>query len=234
MRTAADVLRRIAAPLALLPLVAACAGSAPTGGRSWDVSAGDYLTEEEYGKLSRDEAMDYCRQLTAEIDIQNDNAAAANERMPDIQSEIERLQAELDALKAENGPLSSEVASLEQQLEELKELPRSYTVVKDDWLRKISATTPIYRDEEKWKRIFRANRDKIDDPNLIYPGQVFLIPRGLPTTHTVREGETLRIIAGYWEVYGDRSQSDRIYEANRDKIDDPNVIHPGMVLTIPR
>lgn len=234
MRTPAEVIRRIAAPMALLPLIAACAGSVPTGDRSWDVGSGQYLTEDEYAKLSRDEAMDYCRQLAAEIDIQNDNAAAANEMMPDIQSEIERLQAELAALKAENGPLSSEVAALEQRLKELQELPRAYTVVKDDWLRKISATSRIYRNEEKWKRIFRANRDKIQDPNLIYPGQVFLIPRGLPTTHTVRDGETLRIIAGYWEIYGDRSQSDRIYEANRDKIADPNVIHPGMVLTIPR
>jgi nucleoid-associated protein YgaU len=50
----------------------------------------------------------------------------------------------------------------------------------------------------------------------------------------VEPGETLRIIAGYWEVYGDRNQSGRIYEANRVKITDPNVIHPGLVLTIPR
>ncbi|KKS26065.1 MAG: Peptidoglycan-binding lysin domain-containing protein, partial [Parcubacteria group bacterium GW2011_GWA2_42_11] len=30
----------------------------------------------------------------------------------------------------------------------------------------------------KWRRIYNANKDKIQDPNLIYPGQELVIPPG--------------------------------------------------------
>lgn len=228
-------LRRVA-PLALLPLVAACAGSTPPmdPSSSWDVAGGQYLTEEEYQALSKDEAADYCRQLAAEIGIQQDNAEAAEQAAPGLQARIDDLKAKLAALEDPNEDLARQVAELEARLRELGEQPSSYTVVPGDWLRKISALSRIYADEEKWKRIYRSNRGQISDPNLIFPGQLLAIPRGTPTEHVVKEGETLRIIAGYWEIYGDRNQSGRIYEANRDRIADPDVIHPGMVLTIPR
>ena len=29
-------------------------------------------------------------------------------------------------------------------------------------------------------QVFEANRDKIRDPDLIYPGQVFAVPEGVP------------------------------------------------------
>jgi nucleoid-associated protein YgaU len=235
MKNAIRHLRRVA-PLALLPLVAACAGSAPsvTPSSAWDIGGGSYLSEEEYQALSRDEAIDYCNQLAAEIGIQQDNARAASGALPGMQAQVDDLKAKLAALDGPNEDLARQVAALEARLRELGEKPGTYTVAQGDWLRKISAMQRIYSDEEKWKRIFRGNRAHIEDPNLIYPGQTFAIPRGAPTEHVVKEGETLRIIAGYWEVYGDRNQSGRIYEANRDRIKDPDVIHPGMVLTIPR
>jgi nucleoid-associated protein YgaU len=202
--------------------------------QSYDLQSGQYLTAEEYKKLSGDEAIEYCQRLAQEIDIQNDNAAAANSMMSDLDDEIAALRAELAVARSANDPLSSRVADLERQIRELQEMPQSYTVVKDDFLIKIASKGRLYSDEKGWKRIYRGNRGDIADPNLIFPDQVFMIPRGLPTSHVVEPGETLRIIAGYWEVYGDRNQSGRIYEANRDKITDPNVIHPGLVLTIPR
>jgi nucleoid-associated protein YgaU len=202
--------------------------------QDYDASSGVYLTEEEYKRLSPDEALEYCEKLAQEIDIQNDNAAAANEMMSDIDAEIRGLQSRLEAIRAANDPLAAEVADLDRRLKELGDLPRSYTVVKDDFLIKISSMPRIYGRGDSWKRIFRANRDKISDPNLIYPDQIFLIPRGTPESHTVAVGETLRQIAGYVEIYGDREQWTRIYEANQDKIADPNVIETGMVLRIPR
>jgi nucleoid-associated protein YgaU len=33
-----------------------------------------------------------------------------------------------------------------------------------------------YRDPRRWGEIFAANRDKISDPNLIFPGQILTIP----------------------------------------------------------
>jgi len=226
------ILRRVTGLLGAVGFVLMVSGGA--WAQAYDISRGDYLTQEEYKKLSRDEAIAYCEKLAQEIDIQNDNAAAANSQMSDIDSAIRDLQSRLADARSATKPLASEVSDLEAKLKELQTLPRSYTVVKGDFLIKISEMRRIYGDGTHWKRIYRANRDKIRDPNLIYPDQIFLTPRGKPMTHTVHEGETLIRIAGYWEIYGDRSQWTRIYEANRDRISDPNIITPGMVLAIPR
>ncbi len=51
--------------------------------------------------------------------------------------------------------------------------------------------------------------------------------------HTVRAGETLKTIAGYPSVYGDSKMWVVIYQANRDKVSNPNNLKPGLVLVIP-
>ena len=50
-------------------------------------------------------------------------------------------------------------------------------------------------------------------------------------TYTVVKGDSLSKIAK--RVLGDASLWPRIYEANRNIIKDPDLIHPGQVLTIP-
>lgn len=50
-------------------------------------------------------------------------------------------------------------------------------------------------------------------------------------TYTVKSGDSLSKIAKH--VYGDASKWRRIFEANRDKIKDPDLIHPGQEFTIP-
>lgn len=51
------------------------------------------------------------------------------------------------------------------------------------------------------------------------------------TTYTVKSGDSLSAIAK--REYGDAGQWRRIYEANRDQIDNPDLIRPGQELTIP-
>ena len=51
------------------------------------------------------------------------------------------------------------------------------------------------------------------------------------TTWTVESGDCLWNIAK--KVYGDGSKYTKIYEANKDKIRNPNLIYVGQVLTIP-
>jgi nucleoid-associated protein YgaU len=51
------------------------------------------------------------------------------------------------------------------------------------------------------------------------------------TTYTVKAGDTLSAIAK--REYGDATEWRRIYDANRDQIDDPDLIHPGQELKIP-
>jgi nucleoid-associated protein YgaU len=50
----------------------------------------------------------------------------------------------------------------------------TYTVVKGDSLSKIAVK--FYNDQTLWQFIYAANRKKIKNPNLIYPGQVLVIP----------------------------------------------------------
>jgi LysM repeat protein len=50
-------------------------------------------------------------------------------------------------------------------------------------------------------------------------------------TYTVKEGDSLSLIAK--EVYGDMGRWKEIYEANKDKISDPNLIDAGLELVIP-
>ena len=50
-------------------------------------------------------------------------------------------------------------------------------------------------------------------------------------THVVQPGDTLWAIAK--KYYGNGSQYTKIFNANKDKIKNPNLIYPGQVLTIP-
>jgi len=51
-------------------------------------------------------------------------------------------------------------------------------------------------------------------------------------TYVVVAGDSLSKIAK--RQYGDMNQWRRIYEANQDQIKDPDLIHPGQKLRIPR
>jgi len=54
---------------------------------------------------------------------------------------------------------------------------------------------------------------------------------GRGQTYTVKKGDSLSKIAK--RVYGDAQQWHKIHEANRDIIDNPDLIHPGQVLKLP-
>lgn len=56
-------------------------------------------------------------------------------------------------------------------------------------------------------------------------------PKTKPRTHKVVRGDTLWAIAK--KFYGKGSQYPKIYNANKDKVKNPNLIYPGQVLTIP-
>ncbi len=53
----------------------------------------------------------------------------------------------------------------------------TYTVEKGECLWNIAGYKHIYGDHTKWLQIYKANKDKIKNPDLIYPGQVLVIPR---------------------------------------------------------
>ena len=54
---------------------------------------------------------------------------------------------------------------------------------------------------------------------------------GQTDSYVVVAGDSLSKIAKRY--YGDANQWNRIYQANRDQITDPDLIHPGQTLKIP-
>ncbi len=54
-------------------------------------------------------------------------------------------------------------------------------------------------------------------------------PEAAANTYTVQSGDSLSKIGSKYGV-----SWQKIYEANRDKLDDPDKIHPGQELTIPQ
>jgi len=108
-----------------------------------------------------------------------------------------------------------------------------HTVKSGDTLSAVSQAA--YGDPNLYNDIFEANKPMLSDPNLIYPGQVLRIPPrgGAPAgrQYTVQPGDTLGGIAA--SCYGNPGEYNRIFEANRDKLANPNAVAVGQVLNIP-
>ena len=87
----------------------------------------------------------------------------------------------------------------------------SYNVVRGDHLWGISGKPTIYGNPYSWPLIFKANRDKIKDADLIEPGQVFAIgktPSGADMDAAVKHAKT----RGAWQL-GVMEKSDLDYLA---------------------
>lgn len=160
------------------------------------------------------------------------------ERLERVREEVKRLEIEVYDMSSKSGKVNERVNALITEIEGLKreigKYVTSYTVKPGDYLYKISGERYVYNNPKMWRRIYRANLDKIKNPNLIYPGWVLRIPRGLDTSIEVIKGDNLWKIAGFPWIYNNPRMWRRIYEANKDKIKNPNLIYPGQVFMIPR
>jgi len=67
---------------------------------------------------------------------------------------------------------------------------QKYEVKKGDCLWTISGKPDIYGDSFQWPLIFKANRDQIEDPDEISPGQVFNIKKDV-TSDELRRARQL-------------------------------------------
>lgn len=107
-------------------------------------------------------------------------------------------------------------------------------------------TLSAYKESQKGRRVTQETEESIgvgqskalqDDPledNRIsvkkHASSLVLDSSGI-TEYTVEEDDTLQKIAK--KFYDSYSRWNKIYEANRDKIKDPNRIQPGMIIKIP-
>lgn len=84
-----------------------------------------------------------------------------------------------------------------------------YEVARGDNLWNISAADSIYGDPFAWPLIYKANRDEIHDPDLIYPGQEFTIERNVQQSEVKRAVQHART-RGAWSL-GEPEASDLEY-----------------------
>ena len=152
--------------------------------RAADASLGDYYTEKEFKKLNDEQRREYCAELARQDSV--------------YKAELIELRTELDATRSRSLELRQEGDSLfalgtaiDSRIQEAlsggsPRKPRSGTsqtgaathmVRRGESLWRISASPAVYGSGAKWPRIYEANRERIHDPNLIYPGQELAIPR---------------------------------------------------------
>lgn len=92
-------------------------------------------------------------------------------------------QKDLDALKmnkiAALPQFYDRIQGMQRELDNWIEVPKEvdYTVVKGDCLWNIAKKKDFYGNGFAWPNIYKANRDKIKNPDLIFPKQVFKIPK---------------------------------------------------------
>ena len=131
------------------------------------------------------------------IDLANKAKRQAENAMAQARAEADRLKAE-GAINGSASMASGGTAG-------------SYTVVSGDNLWTISAKDDVYANPYQWPLIYKANRDKINDADLIFAGQALDIDRSASSADTdaaIQHAKT----RGAWSI-GVTEESDKAYLA---------------------
>jgi len=150
------------------------------------------LTPEEEARLNARDALVRAGKVIKTCEEEEVDAGNAGEMLLEANEAFEnrdylRAKEKADAAyRIAKNALDEARAARKKAMEEAeKELskrrPASYTVgswaKNRDCLWNIAKKPEIYNDAWQWKKIYLANKNKIKDPDLIYPKQVFKIPR---------------------------------------------------------
>jgi len=85
-----------------------------------------------------------------------------------------------------------------------------------------------YQKDLMWDEIKRVGGENPSDVQ----ADISVADTTVYARHTVEKGETLGKIAKHY--YGDSGKYNAIFEANKDVLDNPDMIHPGQQLEIPK
>lgn len=194
-------------------------------------------------ELTEDEATLRIQDYQAKIkDLENQLSSIKSEQ-EDIKSKTADIKRQLDdcneALMKLVGATAADVEAFKQKLGQLEGKVREMQRLSNDELADRRAEV-----EELERQYMELRQNKISLLPDIYPRMVKLGKdiKGLYrekkiTTYTVgtwsENRDCLWNIAGKTEIYGDPNQWPKIWQANTDKIRNPDIIQPGWVLTIP-
>ena len=163
----------------VLALAASVQGCGKPVLRVADASLGDYYSRREFRKLSKEQQADYCAELARQDSIYKEELLGLRDELDRSRTRALSLRAEGDSLFALGTALESRGASAGRRKDRA---PRSganatHVVRRGESLWKISAADHVYRNGARWRSLYAANRARIHDPNLIFPGQELSIPR---------------------------------------------------------
>jgi nucleoid-associated protein YgaU len=152
-----------------------------------DASLGDYYTKEEYKKLSKEQREEYCGELAEQREIYRGQIADAEEALAAIGQRAGSRGAEAESLRALAATLEERLGSKRagngappaggKRDGATAPGPGRYVVKPGDSLWRISGRADALGKSTEWPRLYEANRDRIQDPDRIYPGQEIQIPR---------------------------------------------------------
>ena len=139
------------------------------------IDNGSYVNTSESEPVDMRYYQSRCRTLEAENSELREENDYLNEEKKSALNRLEVLENQKNFLENELIKIEKKIA--EDRLEDEKRHTGIYEVREGDSLWVISGKEEIYNNPYKWIEIFYANKDKIEDPNLIYPGMVLKIPR---------------------------------------------------------
>lgn len=148
-------------------------------------------TEEEILGLvqaTKDSKAAYGKELDAIENRIKQLAALSNDELFARRAELDVIEADLNKLRMNKLSLLSEntrrIEGMVSQIDKLRKVqPTTQTYTVGTWSRdrdclwNIAKKKTIYDNPFKWPSLYNANKDKIKDPNLIYPGQILTIPK---------------------------------------------------------
>jgi len=110
-------------------------------------------------------------------------------RVADLESFLQKKDTEIEEFKRKAINAEFKYVAMEQKLTNLQiailrkkmiresQYPPYYEIKKNDSLWKIAGLKNIYDNNYKWIELFYSNKEKIADPDYIYPGMVLKIAR---------------------------------------------------------
>ena len=211
MRTTA---RLFSVALLSLGLITGCASTDEAAGVSAEQAIADAKAANAEAKAANYEWRDtgkMIKQAEEKLAAGDDDAAIALANKAKKQANIAVAQADAENKKFlnENTDSSASSSSSSSRGAGMAGSASSYSVVRGDNLWSISGKDEVYANPYQWPLIYKTNRDKIKDADLIYPGQVLDIDQNASASEidaAVNHAKT----RGAWSL-GDTEQSDRDY-----------------------